>query len=158
MFNDSVDVIEQLNSTLQESGVHAFLRELNARVPHRFTGIYRFDEPMLRNVKLFDRENPELEIGADLPLSEAYCSILHRENLPFTSEDARTDPRLPAGVAMGATIAYCGVPLGGYGALCHFDLQPRPAFDAEIPVMAALAGPLLDQLLQLGLIPTAHNS
>jgi hypothetical protein len=146
-------VISRLHSTLDGSGVHALLRELNARVPHRFTGIYRFDEPMLRNVRLFDRENPDLEIGTDLPLREAYCSILHRDNTPFSTDNARTDSRLPDVLAQGATIAYCGVPLGGYGALCHFDLQPRELVDSEIPIMAGVADSLLDQLLAQGMIP-----
>lgn len=154
---DSAEIVSELNATLGTSGVHAFLRDLNARVQHRFTGIYRFDDPVLRNVRLFDRENPELEIGSDVPLRQAYCSILHRDNVPFTTGNARTDSRLPELLAQGDTIAYCGVPLGGYGALCHFDLQPRDTFPDEIPIMVAVAAPLLKQLLEQGLIPAGSK-
>lgn len=150
--SNTAETVEDLSATLTSAGVHAFLRQLNARVPHRFTGIYRFDEPMLRNVRLFDRENPDLEIGADIQLREAYCSIVHRENVPFSTENARTDPRLPEVLGQGSTIAYCGVPIGRFGALCHFDLQPRQTYEDEIPIMVALSDPLLEQLRIEGLV------
>ena len=150
---DGTEIMAQLREILDARGLHAFLGALNSRVPHRFTGIYRFEDPILRNVRLFDRENPHLEVGTDLPLREAYCSIVHREHIPFATDDARSDERIPASLAAGTTIAYCGVPLGQAGALCHFDLRARPVVKEEIPLMAALADPLLERLTRDGLFP-----
>ena len=44
---------------LQQS-VHAALHYLNARTPHRYTGIWRYEGELLRNEALYDRSNPTL--------------------------------------------------------------------------------------------------
>lgn len=55
-----LDAVEQFTRQLRDGGVHASLGFLNARTRHRFTGVYRFEPPMLRSVALFDRENPSV--------------------------------------------------------------------------------------------------
>lgn len=135
--------------------MHAALAFLNARVPHRFTGIYRFDGAILRNVQLFDGENPGLEIGADAPLRETYCSIVGETNKPFSSAEARADERLRDHPARNTVISYCGVPIGSSGTLCHFDLVVRPVPMEEIPLMEEAAR-ILAQRLQQAASPGAH--
>jgi hypothetical protein len=144
------DVIEALERTLPRAGIHAALGLLNARTEHRFTGVYGLEPPMLRNVRLYDRENPALQIGADAPLNETYCSITGSTAGPFTTQDTRRDARLTSHPARETTLAYCGVPLlddtgTAVGTLCHFDLVPRPA--REVDVLEA-AAPLLLRALR----------
>ncbi|MGH7664626.1 MAG: hypothetical protein ACRENI_10080 [Gemmatimonadaceae bacterium] len=140
------EVVDEFGDILGEKGVHAALRFLNARTSHRFTGIYRFDPPTLRNVRLYDKENPRLDVGADAPMRETYCSIVGETRGPFATGDTRSDPRLVTHPARESVIAYCGVPLGSQGTLCHFDLTPRPTCEDEIDVLQA-AAPLIESRL-----------
>jgi hypothetical protein len=149
------DVVEAMDYAMAARGAHGVLAFLNSRVPHRFTGIYRLDPPMLRSVRLFDRENPRLEVGVDAPMRETYCSIVGAAAEPFTTPDAASDARLDAHPARESTLAYCGVPLVGadgmpLGTLCHFDLVPRPVPHGEIPVLLAAASLLLPAVLGPG--------
>lgn len=145
---------------LTEAGIHPALAFLNARTSHRFTGIYRLDPPVLRNVRLYDRENPELEIGADAAMRETYCSIVGETCAPFATADPRLDERLAEHPAREATLAYCGVPLrdergNALGTLCHFDVVPRPV-DPEAPAVLEAAAPLLlHALREEGAFPSA---
>lgn len=138
---------------LAEDRLRDVLRVMNDRVEHRFTGLYRFDPPTLRNVALFDAANPEIEVGADTPLRETYCSVVGETGAPFDTGDARSDPRLEEHPARDATIAYCGTPLRTrddeppFGTLCHFDVVPRQIPAGEIPVLEAVA-PLIARHLR----------
>lgn len=138
---------------LAQDRLHDVLRLLNDRVEHRFTGLYRFDPPTLRNVALFDMANPDIEVGADTPLRETYCSVVGETGKPFDTGDASADPRLEAHPARETTIAYCGAPLRArdderpFGTLCHFDVVPRQIPAGEIPVLEAVA-PLIARRLQ----------
>ena len=137
----------ELARILSEKGLHAALRFLNARTRHRFTGVYRFDPPTLRSVCLYDRENPTIRVGSDNPMIETYCSILDETRAPFSLADSAADTRVTAHLARDRVISYCGVPLFGpqgepRGSICHFDLRPRIAPAAEIPLMEQVA-PLL---------------
>src|SRR5919107_5315661 len=87
-------LVDELAGVLAECGLHAGLRFLNARTRHRFTGVYRFDPPMLRNLCLFDRENPTLRFGGDTPMRETYCSLVGAQASPFATPDAEADGRL----------------------------------------------------------------
>lgn len=144
------ELVEGFAETLNVSGLHAALRLLNGRTSLRFTGVYRFDPPLLRNVALFDRENPGLLVGADAPLRETYCLIAGETRGPFFTADATADERLREHPARETVIAYCGVPLhvgGGtepFGTLCHFDLRSRPVPAEEILLLEAVA-PLVSE-------------
>lgn len=146
--NDARDAFE---ATVRDVGLHAALGMLNSRTTHRFTGVYRFDPPTLRNLLLFDREAPDEQTGADAPMEETYCSIVGAIGAPFRSGDAGTDSRLTEHPAREAVISYCGVLLRTadgepYGTLCHFDLVPRGIPEREIPLLSTLA-PLVVQAL-----------
>lgn len=154
-----LEITEALQDILDAEGVHGALRFLNQRSPHRFTGIYRLDPPLLRNVFLFDRENPGLQAGSDAPLRETYCSITGTAASPFHTDDAQEDSRLQAHPARDSTLSYCGVPLwdpssgAAVGTLCHFDLVPRPVPVEEIRVLEAAAPLIMDRLRESGAFP-----
>jgi PAS domain S-box-containing protein len=127
--------------------LHAVLRYLNARTSHRYTGLYRFDDDVLRNVALFDREEPATQSGPDAPLGETYCSIVGTTGGTFATDDTRHDPRTAAHPARDAVVSYCGAlvraPDGrAVGTLCSFDVEARPVPSHEIPLLEAVA-PLL---------------
>ena len=130
---------------LAKDGPVEALRFLNARTRFRFTGIYRVEPPVLRNVWLFDRENPTLNVSGEVcPLEETYCAIVAGSQQPFRTRDARRDDRLTAHAARECVISYCGVPIRRddgrvWGTLCHFDVRPRLLPHAEIVVLEAVA-------------------
>lgn len=129
---------------LEEEGVHAVLGFLNARVEHRFTGLYRFDPPTLRNVLIYDRENPDLRIGPDAPMERTYCSIVGATEEPFHTPDSHDDERVREHPARESVRAYTGVLLEDdegepFGTLCHFDHVPcEPATD-DLALLQSLA-------------------
>lgn len=154
------DEIEALEEVLTTGGLHAALGFLNARAPHRFTGIYRIEAPILRSVHLFDRENPALEVGADAPVRETYCALTGSSASPYSTADARADERLHAHPARESTLSYCGVPLldgsgTALGTLCHFDLVPQPVPRSEIALLEAAAERLVRELRRRGRLPSA---
>ena len=137
-----------LEVTLKDGGLHEALQALNARARFRFTGAYRFDPPHLRNLSLFDRENPFLEMGGDINMIEnAFCSIVHATGERFATEDATKDERVLAHPARRVYVSYCGVPLRSadgamWGVLCYFDFRPRLMADSEMPTLDEAASTL----------------
>lgn len=144
-------VAEEFRELLETDGFHAALAFLNRRTCHRFTGIYRFDQSMLRNLHLYDRTNPGLELGSDAPLHETYCSIVGTTASPFATDDAQLDERLLEHPARTGTLSYSGVPLQSsdgraFGTLCHFDVVPCPADPEEVPILKAAAKAITERL------------
>jgi hypothetical protein len=128
---------------LHEAGLRSALRYLNARTPHRFTGVFRFDGAMLRNVALVDKWLPQVECGGDVPLEQAYCAHLHRTGEPLETSDGHNDPRTPWMKDSGV-ISYCGAVIQDgtgqpWGALCHFDAASCDAKDSDMPLLSAAA-------------------
>lgn len=144
-------VLEAFRSALRAEGLHAALGVLNRRTEHRFTGVYRFAEPTLRNLLLFDRETPDVRVGADSPMEATYCSIVGEIESPFWTRDARGDARVAAHPARDEVISYCGVllrtPEGErFGTLCHFDVRAREVPRRELSVLSAVAGLVVEHL------------
>ncbi len=138
--------IEHLKGLLQGQGVHAALRYLNERTAYRFTGVYRFDGDMLRNVHLYDRWAPEQTQGADAPMGETYCAIVGSLGDGLEVSDGATDARFPW-MHSNAVLSYCGAPARdsagvAIGTLCHFDLLPCQATRSEMPFLTQ-AAPLM---------------
>ena len=133
---------------LRSEGPIAALALLNTRTRFRFTGLYRVVPPQLHNVRLYDRENPTLNIsGAVCALSDTYCGITCATADAFTVDDGPSDARLSQHSARESVQSYAGVPVrlsGGrvLGTLCHFDGRPRILPSGELSVMRDLA-PLL---------------
>ncbi len=145
---------QELQKIVNDQGIHAGLEFINRRTSHRFTGVYRFDAPDLRNLHLYDRENPTLRLGNDAPLHETYCSIVGETRQPFSTADARTDERTSAHPARESVISYCGALLsdadGPFGTLCNFDLIPRPTTPSEILVLQAAAPVIMEAVIAAG--------
>ena len=144
---------------LRAGGMVAALRYLNARTRFRFTGVYRADPPVLRNLYLFDRENPALNVCGDVvPLTGTYCAIAYGDNEPFTTDDAQRDERLRAHPARESVLSYCGVPLRddrgrAWGTLCHYDVRPRLLSLPERHVLEDVAPLLVRWLAEKAVLP-----
>ena len=139
-----MDAVAALRAALERDGVRGALRYLNQRTRHRYTGIYRFDPPMLRSVVLYDRENPSLQTGSDTRIEQSYCSLVRDDERPVTIADADGDPRVAAHPARARYQAYCGTPVRDgdgrcVGSLCHFDSRPRLVPESELPLLARAA-------------------
>jgi hypothetical protein len=131
-------------------GVHAALRYLNSRTPHRFSGLYRYDGEMLRNIALFDRSAPETQRGVDIPMADAYCANVGRDRVPLEFTDAKGDGRftyLPG----SPVVCYSGVLISSrdgepYGTLCHYDIQRCETRTSDIPLLKAAASLIYEAL------------
>ena len=137
-------------ASLRTGGIRAALAFLNQRTPHRYTGIFRYDGDMLRNVALHDKWDVQVRRGSDLPLAEAFCSVVHDTAQPLVVEDGASDLRFPH-LRDGPVLSYCGALIrddagNRYGALCHYDVQPCQAKASDLPLMVAAAAPLYEAL------------
>lgn len=149
--NTKDEVAHGVTRALEERGTRGVLEYLNARTRYRFTGLYRIDPPLLKNVCLFDRENPTIPCSGDVnTLEETYCCIVGETGKQFVTLDAREDSRLAPRGVLGGVISYSGVPVVrdgvAVGTLCHFDLRPRLSWPQEVAVMEAVAPLLLPSL------------
>ena len=138
-------VVARCAEELRTGGPSAALAYLNGRTRFRYTGMYQVDPPMLRNVHLFDRENPDLNVsGTVAPLDETYCGISYRTNEAFSTPDALHDARLRSHAARESVLSYDGVPIrmqNGLpsGSLCHYDIRPRLLSSAEQHILEAVS-------------------
>jgi GAF domain-containing protein len=129
---------------LSKAGPIAALHFLNARTRFRFTGVYVADPPLLRNVYLYDRENPALNVsGSVARLDETFCAIVLSSGRPFSTADATTDARTATHATRERVLSYYGVPIRGddgrtWGSLCHFDVRPRLLPPWEMGVLEAV--------------------
>jgi len=144
-FGQSTDPVqEELLGRLRSGGVGDVLAYLNARTRHRFTGLYRFDGAVLRNVALFDREQQQSQRGADSPLRETYCSIVGETQASVAITDANADPRAANNPGRASVLSYCGALVRAtdgtpIGTLCSFDPAPQPVMDDDIALLEATA-------------------
>lgn len=141
--------VQTFTHTLYQKGVHAALGLLNSRVPHRYTGLYRFDGEQSRNLHLFDRYDLRLRQGHDVPLAEAFCALVGREQTLVDIVDATRDPR--AETINTLVVSYCGVPVHDeqgrlFGSLCHYDLTLCQEWHGHKRLLTA-AAPLLYRAL-----------
>jgi GAF domain-containing protein len=146
-------VVAAMAMRLHDGGARGALEFLNARTRYRFTGIYHADPPFLRNVFLYDRENPALALtsGAVAPIDETYCGIVLDTMREFATGDGALDARLAEHPARESVISYAGVPLRlpsgcAWGTLCHFDVRPRLLLGTELEVLNAVAPVLMTWL------------
>lgn len=130
---------------LASDGPLATLAFLNARTRFRFTGVYRVDPPLLRNVHLYDRENPTLNVSGDVSrLDQTYCALVWDDGRPFATADSANDVRVAAHAACERVQSYCGVPIrlaSGWiwGTLCHYDVRPRVLPRSEVAILELVA-------------------
>ncbi|MDO7850387.1 GAF domain-containing protein [Hymenobacter convexus] len=134
--------IQEFSALLRAEGVHAALQYLNSRTPHRYTGVFRFDGETLRNEALFDRYEPAVQRGDDVPMAVTYCSLVGRQQAPLEIQDAATDSR--AQEISTPVVSYCGVPIrdakgSPVGTLCHYDMQRCQERTTDLPLLEAAA-------------------
>lgn len=148
---DATSSRELLLATLRQRGVAEALQALNARVPHRYTGIYRLRDGMLTNIFLCDKQGEATPAElAVVPLDISFCQFVFRDHM-FRTDNSAEDRRLDGHPYQGQLLAYHGVPLvdasgGLYGSLCHFDPQPWGISDEEFAHLQ-LAGTLMPEFL-----------
>ncbi|UYZ57427.1 GAF domain-containing protein [Hymenobacter latericus] len=135
--------VSEFTHILHLHGIHAALKYLNNRTPHRYTGIFRFDGDTLRNEALYDRYNPTQEKGADAPMEATYCSLVGRQQQPLEINDASTDLRVK-GIVDTPVVSYCGVLIRDgqgqpFGTLCHYDMQRCQERSTDLPLLEAAA-------------------
>ncbi|MBT9393638.1 hypothetical protein KLP40_10735 [Hymenobacter sp. NST-14] len=155
------DEINELRRVMQQQGFHAALQYLNHRTPHRYTGVFRFDGELLRNEALFDRLQPAVQQGADVPMAVTYCSLVGRQQAPLEITDATTDARV-RGLIDTPVVSYCGVLVRDaqgqpFGTLCHYDLQRCQERTTDQPLLEAAAS-LFYEYLQAGSRPPAASA
>jgi len=124
------DLVSQVAYSLRRDGLYSTLALLNGRTRFRYTGVYMFEPPLLRNVCMFDREDASVRAFADMPLTNSYCAIVAATGNSFATTDSLQDSRLIAHPARRRVIAFHGFPLRDtkgrcVGALCHWDLRTR---------------------------------
>ncbi len=144
-------VISEFWTIVRARGLHDGLRFLNARTPHRYTGIYRYDGEMLRNVYLYDQFSPSVKKGADVRMEDAYCAIVGQRQAAVEFEDIN-DERDIAVKPGSPVVSYCGALITDdhgepFGTLCHYDTKPSQARLSDIPILEAIA-PLIFEALQ----------
>ena len=144
------DEIGEFKQVMQAQGVHAALRYLNSRTPHRYTGVFRFDGAVLRSEVLFDRLQPAVRQGDDVPMAVTYCSLVGRQLAPLEITDATTDPRV-RGIIDTPVVSYCGVLVRDaqgqpFGTLCHYDMQRCQERTTDQPLLEAAAALFYEQL------------
>jgi hypothetical protein len=135
---------------LARPALRQLLGFLNGLTEHRFTGVYRFEPGWVVSVALFDRENPDMEIGADVKMKESYCWLTGLGEDRYVIEDATCDPRLDGHVAQDQVRSYLAVLLrdkrrAPWGTLCHFDFAPRKVHAATLDRLTRFA-PLIEEL------------
>jgi len=142
-------VLERLQTELKLGGLGAALRFLNGPVSHRYTGVYRLRDGLVRNVGLADKQREfRPESLMEVPLGDSFCQFVLREGT-FKTGDSAQDQRLAGNRFQGVVVAYHGVPLLDtrgefYGTLCHFDMVRQdlddPAFDLLMQASRLITG------------------
>lgn len=124
-----IDDIGEFSAAMGQGGVIGALAYLNARTPHRFTGIFKISNGALENLFLYDRENPRAPVWEPFPPERSYCSIVMSTDSSFALANSVIDSRVANHPARDQVVSYCGVPLhypdgSLFGSLCHFDYRP----------------------------------
>lgn len=132
---DHRQLLDQYESILRREGP-AGLAFLNARVPHRYTAVYRLSGGVLHNLHVFDKQGEVVpEFPAAVPLGDSFCQFVLRDG-DFRTVDTAHDQRLDGHRYQGAIGSYHGLPLldnsGDLsGTICHFDVEAHSMEDQE---------------------------
>jgi GAF domain-containing protein len=136
--------LETFSAVLHGEGPAAALAYLNEGVPHRYSAVYRFAGPMLRNVLLHDKAGEmRPEYLAAVPFDKSFCQFVLRDS-SFRTDDSAADPRLEGHPYQGVVVSYHSVPLVSnvgelWGTLSHFDMAPLPLSDDEFELLQSAA-------------------
>jgi GAF domain-containing protein len=136
---------------LEEAGVFEALRFVNSKSAHRFTALYAFDGPLLRNVCLVDKENNSVRRMDSCNVTDSYCLYVRNSNQKFVMPDSLSDERVAEHPKREVIQSYCGMPLINeqstlLGTICHFDFSPIPYTDEEVDILEMIAPDLVHEL------------
>jgi GAF domain-containing protein len=159
--NYTDEFVEMFREALAGAGLHRALQLLNQTTTYRFTGVYCFEPDWVRSVVLFDRENPMLRIGADVPMKESYCLYTARAGEVLVIENAPKDPRWNGHAARDSVLSYVAVLLADragtpLGTLCHFDFCGREVPPGSIEILSAVRPTVEAHLRARGVV--AHQA
>ena len=146
------DVV-QFEQIFKDAGLWEALSFLSVRVPYRFTGAYRYDDTMLRNIALVDRSDPTVRSGDDFPLVDAPCATVGKHGGQLVVVDFVTDPRFQR--SFEPIVSYCGALIKNadgqeFGTICHFDFKPCQTSHTHAVLLERVA-PFVSCALQRGL-------
>ena len=136
--------LQQLESVLNEGGLHAGLIFLNARVAHRCTAVYKLDSSVLTLVARVDKLDDESSSGlSDVPLTDSFCQFVVKTG-PVLIVNSKNDPRVVASPYAGPVVGYVGLPLIRgpgelFGTFCHYDFCEQPMLDEEFVFLQGAA-------------------
>ena len=139
--------LSEIRSYIANHDVRSALQYLNSLTPHRFTGMYIFEDPVLKNRYIVDKLNPGMESVDDVPDTATYCVFTRAKEDVFSVTDAMEDERLEGHPKRGEIRSYTGVPLlddqgDVFGTICHFDHEVVEISDQNVHLLEAIA-PLL---------------
>jgi GAF domain-containing protein len=143
----------QFKHLLSGRGLLEAVRFLNSRSVHRFTALYAFEDRMLRNVCLVDKEDDSVRQMDTIEITQSYCLFVLNSGQKFIVPDSREDQRVEGHPKRESIQSYCGMPLVDsstsemIGTLCHFDFLPTPYSDDEVLLLERVA-PTLVRWLQ----------
>ena len=152
----NLTAVSDLQELLDAHGLHAGLLFLNARVPHRYTAVYRLSGEYLRRLDFVDKEGGLGEATATVPFKDSFCELAVRQG-PLLVTDTSSDARIcdkPNPFMMGS---YVGFPLAStgssalYGTLCHYDNCAHPLNDAELVFLQQASELLTRFCLRVGM-------
>ncbi|HEY1012471.1 MAG TPA: GAF domain-containing protein [Herpetosiphonaceae bacterium] len=142
--NATQQAIAAIKAALGADDIAGALKTLNQQTPYRFTALFRFEDPTLRNAYLIDRENPGSPPLPDLPITASYCVYIRQTARQFVTPDSWADERVRDHPKRQEIRTYCGVPVLNddgslFGSLCHFDFEVKPVADADIDLLERAA-------------------
>ena len=129
---------------LLETEGPAALGYLNARVPHRYTAVYRLADGTLRNIHIYDKLGEITpEFLQEVPLQDSFCQFVLKDGM-FSTCDCAADSRLDGHKYQGTMGSYHGLPIldnAGelFGTICHFDTERFALSDEEFEVFKQAA-------------------
>lgn len=137
-------LVTRFRQLLVAEGLLPAMRFANEQSRHRFTAIYRFDGPALRNVLLVDKADASVDTTPDLPVLESYCIYVRDASARFLTEDSPHDARTTGHAKREVVQSYCGIPIMAmdgtlWGTICHFDYAPVPFAEDEVTLLESLA-------------------
>ena len=155
---DSI-ALSEFQDVLDSQGLQAALTFLNARVPHRYTALYRISEAYLRRLGFIDKEGGTGLQFPEVPFKDSFCELAVQQP-PLRITDVATDPRLANHPNPGLVLSYVGLPVSVgpgvlYGTLCHFDTSPHPLSDAELAFLEQASNLLLRFCVRTNVAPLA---
>lgn len=143
--------LERFRSEVQQGGLNRGLKYLNDPIAHRYTGVYRLDGSLLKNIELYDKEG-EIKPAflEEVPLQDSFCQFVLRDGL-FRTSDTSKEPMLDGHKYQGVLLSYTGVPIVNrdgelYGTLCHFDALERELSESDFELLKGAAQTIREYL------------